>query len=214
LAQQRILVDGIIASDSQQSIGPFNRVVLDANILQDSAAVYYMLNKPKNIVCATSDDKHKTVLELISQDISEQQHIDGRLDLNSTGLVLLTNDGKWSKALSSPTSNVHKQYLVDVENSLSSEYISAFTEGMYFAYENITTKPAKLQIISEKKALVILSEGRYHQIKRMFGRFRNPVLSIHRIAIGSLNLCEHLLPGHYRPLSQSELCALEFQIKP
>lgn len=204
LAQKRILVDNIIASDPQQPIGPFNTVILDNQILQQQSAHYIMLHKPVGVVSATKDTIHKTVIDIINTDRYPDLHIAGRLDLNTSGLLLMTNDGKWSRSLSDPDSEIKKKYLVELENPIDDNYINAFAEGMYFPYENITTKPVHLEILSEKLAQVELTQGRYHQIKRMFGRFRNPVKALHRVSIGGIELCGSLAPGQYRELSTSE----------
>ena len=118
---------------------------------------------------------------------------------------MLTNDGRWSRNLSLPETKVSKRYRVTLEYPITQAYVRAFAEGMYFSYENITTRAAKLCIINEYVAEVRLVEGRYHQIKRMFGRFNNPVLALHRIAVGNLMLDVTLLPGHSSPLTASEL---------
>ena len=98
-----------------------------------------------------------------------------------------------------------KRYIVTLANKLSEEYVTAFANGMYFAFEDITTKPAKLTILSDYQAQVELVEGRYHQIKRMFGRFRNPVVALHRCAIGNLVLDNQLTVGESRELSEIEV---------
>ncbi|MCJ8340393.1 MAG: pseudouridine synthase [Pseudomonadales bacterium] len=210
LAQKRIQVDGKIALDTQQLIGPFNQVVLDHKLLQQCCAQYWMMNKPVGVVSATKDKIHKTVIELLNPDCATDLHIVGRLDLNSSGLILLTNDGSWSSALTKPANKVPKRYRVDLAEELSADYITAFANGMYFGYENITTLPATLTIIGDRRAEVELFEGKYHQIKRMFGRFRNPVLALHRTSIGELQLCPALQPGQYRALSASEVASLTF----
>jgi len=211
LAQKRIQVDGKIATDTAQQIGQFNLITLDKKILQQHCAHYLMLHKPVGVVCATKDNQHKTVIDLID-DCYPPLHIAGRLDLNTSGLVILTNDGKWSRSLSNPLSNIEKKYIVELEHAVSDDYIKAFSEGMYFSYENITTKPAGLKITAEKTVIVTLTEGKYHQIKRMFGRFRNPVKKLHRSAIGELKLCSNLAPGQYRPLTEAEFLALKQQM--
>ncbi|NRA20723.1 MAG: pseudouridine synthase [Oceanospirillaceae bacterium] len=213
LAQQRVQVDGLNAADAAQRIGPFNQVIVDNIVLQEQLPFYIMLHKPVGVVCATTDPHHRTVLDLIDNSAYPNLHIAGRLDLNTSGLVLLTNDGKWSKGLCEPKSNIDKTYQVELEHNLNSDYVSAFAEGMYFSYEDLTTEPAHLEIMTDTTALVKLTQGRYHQIKRMFGRFRNPVKSLHRFAIGSLILCEDLKPGEYRPLNDTELAQLNVQIK-
>lgn len=199
LAQKRVSVDGVIALDTAQIIDKFSLIKLDDQIIQENQAFYIMLHKPTGVVCATKDDKHKTVIELIDLNLTNAEkaslHIVGRLDLNTSGLVLLTNDSRWSEQLTSPVNKVAKRYLVTLKNPLHTEYISAFANGMYFSYEDITTKPVELNIISQCRAEVFLTEGRYHQIKRMFGRFDNPVIALHRTSIGPYILDENLAIG-------------------
>jgi len=211
LAQKRIIVDGDIASDTQQLIDEFSHVVFDDKVLQANSPRYIMMNKPVGVVSATKDEQHKTVIDLLantnllSRAERENLHIVGRLDLNSSGLLLLTNDGRWSRRLTSPEKKVTKLYRVTVEKPITDDYIQAFAEGMYFAFEDITTRPVKLDIISDYVAELSLLEGRYHQIKRMFGRFRNPVLKLHRMAIGNLLLDPELAFGQSRMLEPSEV---------
>ena len=211
LAQKRIVVDGNIASDTQQLVDEFSHVIFDDKVLQANISRYIMMNKPIGVVSATKDEQHKTVIDLLAdtnllgKEERENLHIVGRLDLNSSGLLLLTNDGRWSRRLTSPEKKITKLYRVTVENPITEDYIQAFAEGMYFAFEDITTRPVKLDIISDYVAELSLVEGRYHQIKRMFGRFRNPVLELHRMAIGNLLLDPELAPGQSRMLDQDEV---------
>jgi len=199
LAQKRIRVDGIIATNIDQPIDKFSLILFDDEIIQNNKALYVMMHKPVGVVCATKDDKHETVIDLLGELLTpteqESLHIVGRLDLNTSGLVLLTNDSRWSEQLTSPKSKVSKHYLVTLKNPISREYIQAFSQGMYFSYEKITTKPVALNIINQYQAEVILTEGRYHQIKRMFGRFNNPVTALHRTSIGDFVLDKTLKQG-------------------
>jgi len=209
LAQKRVYVDGILALDVAQIVDQFSSIVMDGEVLQANQPHYIMLHKPVGVVCATKDDKHKTVIDLLigrlTQEIIENLHIVGRLDLNTSGLVLLTNDSRWSERLTSPEHKVAKCYQVTLANAMTPDYVSAFAQGMYFAFEKITTQPAILSIISPFEAEVILTEGRYHQIKRMFGRFRNPVVALHRSSIGQLHLDKSLRCGESRALNEAEV---------
>ena len=209
LAYKRITVDGVIATDIAQLINTFSVILLDNNIIQKNEPLYIMLHKPVGVVCATKDEQHTTVIDLLDETLSSNEktslHIVGRLDLNTSGLVLLTNDSRWSRRLMEPDKKVAKVYRVTLKKPLTDTYISAFFEGMYFEYENITTKPATLKIISDYVAEVTLIEGRYHQIKRMFGRFRNPVLALHRLSIGGIQLDSLLEPGDSRELYDQEI---------
>lgn len=205
LAQNRVLLNGVIAHDIDEIIDTFSHVTLDGKVIQENSAYYIMLNKPIGVVSATRDTKHKTVLDLLEYPFKNELHIVGRLDLNTSGLVLMTNDSRWSERLTLPMKKVTKRYIVTLQNKLSEEYVTAFAEGMYFAFENITTKPAALIILSDYQAQVELVEGRYHQIKRMFGRFRNPVMALHRCSIGNLQLDSKLPSGLSRTLTPLEV---------
>jgi len=205
LAQHRVTVDGIMAYDTAQVIDHFSKVSLDGTLIQNNTAHYIMLNKPLGVVSATKDPEHQTVIDLLDYAFKNELHIVGRLDLNSTGLILLTNDSHWSKKLMHPENKSIKQYRVTLENPVSEDYIQAFENGMHFPYEDIITQAVTLKIISPHVVELSLTEGRYHQIKRMFGRFRNPVKKLHRFAIGNLGLDELLKIGENRKLTTTEL---------
>lgn len=207
LAQGRVFIDGVKAVQVNQVIDQFTHVRLDHQLLQAENPIYLMMHKPVGVVSATKDEQHTTVIDLLEPRYQDL-HIAGRLDLNSSGLLLLTNHGDWSRKLSSPESKVSKVYEVTLENPLTEEYIEAFAAGFYFEYEGITTQPAKLEILSDYQARVTLMEGKYHQIKRMFGRFRNPVLKLHRTSIGTVKLDGTLAVGESRELTKEELTSL------
>ena len=208
LASGRVCLNGRAAREINQVVDQFSHITLDGEVLQDYAPMYLMLNKPRGVVSATRDDKHRTVIDLLDANLGSGLHIAGRLDYNSTGLLLLTNDGRWSRRLACTHNPVQKVYRVTLEHPLTEHYIEAFAQGMYFPFEDITTRPASLTILSDHSAELRLTEGRYHQIKRMFGRFNNKVLTLHRIAIGNVTLEPELGPGQFRPLTQVELNGL------
>lgn len=204
IAQKRIFLDGNVAHSVQQKVKEFTHVMLDGHCLQDNNPVYIMLNKPPGVVSATKDLKHATVLDLIQHPQKDELHIAGRLDFHTTGLLLLTNDGAWSRKISLPETKLEKTYEITVSRPLCDEYVAVFQEGIYFAYENITTQPACLEILSEYTARLSLTEGKYHQVKRMFGFFQNEVLALHRVSVGNISL-GGLEPGHSRPLTMREV---------
>lgn len=204
----RVQVDGQIIKEMDRQVDEFSHIQLDGQILQANSPIYIMLHKPIGVVSATKDDQHKTVIELLNCEQREELHIAGRLDLNSSGLLLLTNDSRWSEALMSPTQKVEKVYRVTLANPLTEDYIAAFAEGMYFGFEDIMTQAAKLTILDDYVAEVTLKEGKYHQIKRMFGRFRNPVVGLHRVSIGDIVLDEQLAPGENRSLTIAEVASI------
>lgn len=211
IAQKRIRVDGQLAQSIQQRIGQFTHVVLDGQCLQNNPPLYLMLNKPKGVVSATKDLKHSTVLDVLTHPQKAALHIVGRLDLNTTGLVLLTNDGAWSRKISLPESQMVKTYEVTLAQPVTAEYVEVFRQGIYFAYENITTQPAELDIVSKYQARLRLIEGKYHQVKRMFGFFQNEVLALHRSSVGPLTVAGLAL-GQSRELSAAELAAIARQL--
>ncbi len=211
IAQRRILLDGVAAQSIQQAVTRFTRVELDGVCLQSEQPVYLAFNKPRGVVSATKDSKHPTVLDLVQHPQKVALHIAGRLDFNTTGLVLLTNDGAWSGRISSPETKLPKTYEVSLSSPLSEEYVAAFQAGIPFAYEGITTRPARLEILSAHTARLTLVEGKYHQVKRMFGAFQNKVLSLHRVSVGPVVLADLEL-GATRPLSADELADMSRQV--
>ncbi|PUA45809.1 16S rRNA pseudouridine(516) synthase [Pseudomonas protegens] len=206
LVQRRVRIDGQPVSDPRAEVSEFSRVELDEEVLQaGKPARYFMLHKPMGCVSATRDPEHRTVLELIHEPHPQELHIAGRLDYNTTGLMLITNDGQWSRRLTQPQTKLPKLYYVETEDEIGPEYIQTFAEGLYFAFEDLTTLPAQLQILGPRSARLSIVEGRYHQVKRMFGHFNNKVLRLHRERMGPLLLDERLAPGEYRPLSADEI---------
>jgi len=203
LAAGRVKVDGKMERDSQCDIGDFTQVTLDDLILRDTSAVYLMLNKPAGYLSATVDDEHPTVMELI--DTPETLHIAGRLDRASTGLLILTNDGKWSRRLTEPKEGVPKVYEVTTAEPITKETVMRFQQGIYFAYEDLTTQPAELQILSAQRAQITIYEGRYHQVKRMFHAVGNRITSLHRLSMGAIQLDKSLTAGQSRNLTQQEI---------
>lgn len=205
LAKKRVEVNDEVIDDAAYQINKFSHIKVNGVALQNQQPIYIMLNKPIGVVSATKDNIHKTVIDLLNCSNKNELHIVGRLDLNTSGLLLLTNDSRWSERLTLPESKVPKTYQVTLQNKLTSDYIEAFQQGMYFEFENITTQPADLVLLSDYFAQVILMEGKYHQIKRMFGRFRNPVVKLHRSQIGTLLLDDALEAGQSRDLTQYEV---------
>jgi len=209
LVRKKIIVDGETASLMNQTIGPFTSVVVDGTIVQQRQPIYFMMNKPKGVVSATKDDKHTTVLDLVDHPLKNELHIAGRLDFNTTGLLLLTNDGAWSKQLSLPENQIIKKYRVTLKDKLSPNdvlaYQKKFSEGVFLSPENITTRPAVLLALNLNTVELSICEGRYHQVKRMFGYFQNEVLDLHRLSVGDLVMEDSLALGEYRVLTSIEL---------
>ena len=206
LVERRVTVDGLAVSDPHHEVREFSRVCVDGEVLQaGKPARYFMLHKPQGCVSATSDPQHPTVLDLLDEPDTDELHIAGRLDFNTTGLMLITNDGQWSRRLTQPHTKLPKVYLVETEQAIGPEYAATFTAGLYFAFEDLTTQPAELHLLGPTTARLSIIEGRYHQVKRMFGHFNNKVIGLHRERMGTLVLDANLAPGEYRALTDDEI---------
>jgi 16S rRNA pseudouridine516 synthase len=206
--QRKVILNGVAVSEGRGRITEFCRVEVDANLLQARQAIYIMLHKPKGCVSATTDAKNKTVLDFINIPEKESLHLAGRLDFNTTGLLLLTNDGKWSRKLTQPQQKIPKTYWVRTRDEITPVHVKKFSEGFYFQFEDLTTLPAELEILSSHTAQLSIYEGRYHQIKRMFGFFQNEVIELHRLSMGNISLDENLAVGEYRVLSAAEIASV------
>ncbi|GLO13055.1 pseudouridine synthase [Pseudomonas putida] len=209
LAQHRVRVDDVVTSDPLTEVREFSRVELDDQLLQAGRpALYLMLHKPTGCVSATQDPQHPTVLDLLPTALRGDLHIAGRLDFNTTGLMILTNDGQWSRRLTQPATKLPKHYLVETEDEIGEHYQAKFREGFYFAFENLTTLPAQLDILGPRQARLAIVEGRYHQVKRMFGFFDNKVVGLHRESMGAIHLDPGLAPGEFRELTADEVATV------
>ncbi len=208
-AEQRVQLNGSTAEQGCVSISGFCHVEVDGKVVQQAReARYLMLHKPRGCASATIDDKHPTVLDLIDLPDKTELHLAGRLDFNTTGLLLLTNDGRWSRRITLPQQKIPKRYLVETRGEITADYVRKFAEGFYFRYENLTTLPAELNILASHRAELTIYEGRYHQIKRMFGHFQNEVTALHRLSMGAIELDAALQPGSYRQLTAAEIAAV------
>ncbi|MBI6940621.1 16S rRNA pseudouridine(516) synthase [Pseudomonas putida] len=209
LVQRRVRVDGEAVADPRLEVREFSRIEVDDQLLQAGRpARYLMLHKPTGCVSATHDPQHRTVLDLLPAGLREGLHIAGRLDFNTTGLMILTNDGQWSRRLTQPETKLPKHYLVQTEDEIGEHYVARFREGFYFAFENLTTLPAQLDILGPRTARLAIVEGRYHQVKRMFGQFDNKVVGLHRESMGAIRLDPGLAAGQFRALSAEEVAAV------
>jgi 16S rRNA pseudouridine516 synthase len=206
IVDRRVRLNGTEVSDHRQSTTEFCCVEVDGQVVQHAReAIYLMLNKPRGCASATIDSTHPTVLDLIDVPGKSELHLAGRLDFNTTGLLLLTNDGHWSRRLTLPQRRIPKRYRVETKDEITTAQARKFAEGFYFRYENLTTLPAELVILGRYQAELTIYEGRYHQIKRMFGYFQNEVTALHRLSMGSIALDGALAPGQYRRLTAGEV---------
>jgi 16S rRNA pseudouridine516 synthase len=201
-----VCVNGEVELEGTREVSRFDRVEAKGEVIQAGRrALYVMLHKPAGYLSATIDAEHPTVLDLIDDPDKAELHLAGRLDRASTGLVLLTNDGVWSKRITEPVFKLPKTYLVETAEPIAPEAVAAFAAGFYFHTEDLITQPAELVLLAQRSARVTLWEGRYHQIKRMFHRVGNRVTRLHRESIGPLRLPEDLAAGEWRLLTEAEV---------
>ena len=183
-----------------------DEISFDDEIVIYKEFTYLMLNKPKDYISATFDTKLPTVLDLLEFPYSNMELFPvGRLDIDTTGFLILTNDGKFSYNVTNPKKKVNKKYFVTLRDDITSEQIKNLESGIYFEKEDFTTENAKVEKISEKEINLTISEGKFHQVKRMLEYVENEVVELKRVCIGNLNLDDSLKLGEYREITSNEL---------
>lgn len=219
-----ILIDGVKATRPDIKIDPeVNKINVNGRDVIYEQFEYYMLNKPAGVISASFDEREKTVVDLIKEKKRRDLFPVGRLDRDTVGLLLITNDGELSRRLLAPGKHVNKVYLVRVTGELDEEDVKAFSEGLDIGDEKLTM-PAELKIIkiydeselSENsetshiisEAEVTIMEGRFHQVKRMFEKRGHEVVFLKRLSMGALKLDDSLTEGEYRRLTEEELKSL------
>jgi 16S rRNA pseudouridine516 synthase len=205
IKQGFVSVEGRTVDDPQHEVAADARVALEGRVLRNALPRYFMLHKPDGYVCATKDRTHSTVLDLLHEDNIEALHIAGRLDVDTTGLVLLTDDGQWSHRITAPKSDCDKTYRLTTAEPIDAQAVEQFARGLFLHEEKQRLKPALLEIIDSHNARLTIGEGKYHQVKRMFGALGNAVVSLHRERIGAIVLDPELAEGEYRALTPDEV---------
>ncbi|HWK52796.1 MAG TPA: pseudouridine synthase [Hyphomicrobiales bacterium] len=205
LSQGRAHVDGEVVRDPAHGVTPQQAISVDDAMLEWPRHHYLMLHKPLGVVCSTSDPTHTPVHQLVDRPWAERLHAAGRLDADSSGLVLLTSDGAWSHALTSPRRHCDKHYRVRLSQPLDTALVERFAAGIVLNDSPVPTLPATLIVLDSHNARIVLREGRYHQVRRMFAACGNHVDALHRERIGPLPLDSALAPGQWRELSPAEV---------
>ena len=211
--QGRVLVDGKPAPAADMKVDPQTAVILlDGEPLGYEKFTYVMLYKPAGVLTATEDRRQETVLDLLPPELRRRALSPvGRLDKDTEGLLLLTNDGQLAHRLLSPKSHVDKVYYARVDGALEPGDIAAFAAGMTLG-DGLECLPAGLEILSPTEALVTLREGKFHQVKRMLAARGKPVLYLKRLSMGRLRLDPALAPGAWRMLTEEERSALNLSL--
>ena len=187
-----------------------DEICFDGQKLDYEEFVYYMMNKPQGVISATEDPKHKTVLDLLD-DLARSKEVFpvGRLDIDTHGLLLLTNDGKLAHALLSPKRHVDKTYLAQVKGIMTQEDVEKFAQGI--PLKDFTCQPARLELVTidteknQSQIRVTIAEGKFHQVKRMVAYCGKEVVDLQRLTMGTLTLDENLKRGEWRRLTKEEL---------
>ena len=204
-----VTVNGNALRDPGAQVDPGARIEHARRLLEAPRARYFMVHKPTGYVCANRDSRHRTVFQLL--DVANQRglHVAGRLDVDATGLVLVTDDGAWSHRVMSPRHRCVKRYRVTLASVLAPEAERQLRAGVQLSGEANACESAELSQLDATVWLVSITEGRYHQVKRMFAAVGNHVLALHREAIGTIELDPDLMPGSARPLDVDEIAVFK-----
>ena len=210
IKSKKVFVNNVLENKPERHIDENNDIVsLDGVNLEYNKFYYYMLNKPPGVLTAVKDNNYKTVMDIMDVTPKEGLFPVGRLDKDTEGLLLITNDGELSHNLLSPKKHVNKTYYVELNGELIDSDIDFFAKGLDIG-EKYITKPAKLEILSGRnRAYITITEGKYHQVKRMFQAIGLTVTFLKRISMGSLILDKNLKSGEYRKLTEEEISNLK-----
>lgn len=204
IKQGIIYVNDVLVTKTNTQIKDTDKVVVDDQVIEPRKPRYLILHKPAGYVCANTDSEHPTVLDLVGAPFKHELQIAGRLDVDTTGLVLLTDDGQWNHKITSPKHMHTKNYLVTTANPIEDSYIKIFADGVMLKGETKLTLPAELKVLDKHHAELSICEGKYHQVKRMFAAVGNHVIALHRNRIGSVYLGD-LPAGQFRYLTTQEV---------
>lgn len=211
LHRGEVNVDGEVIRNPAVHVGEGSAVDWLGKRLAPFGLRYLMMNKPLGVECTTRAGRYQTVLELIDLPKVARLHPVGRLDVDTTGLVLLTDDGQWSHRVTSPRTRCPKVYLASLaeplQDSMLETAIAAFAEGLLLDGEQQPTHPARLEALSPERFRITVTDGKYHQVRRMFAAIGNRIETLHRESIGPLVLDPDLEPGECRMLRDEEIAA-------
>lgn len=208
IARGEVMLDGTRVRDAALHISPGHAVSWRGQPLLPSGPRYLMLHKPVGYVCSSVPDSHPSIFELMPALDREGLIIAGRLDQDTTGLVLVSDDGQWTHRITSPKTSCGKRYRVRLAEPLVANAVLRCAQGILLQGETKPTLPAELEILSPTEARLTLHEGRYHQVKRMMAALGNKVVTLHREQVGGIALDPALAPGAWRDLTPEEIRAV------
>lgn len=184
-----------------------NEVTLNGSLLTPRPFRYLIMNKPANTICSNIDEVYPSLFNYITEGNNAELHIAGRLDSDTTGLVLITDDGRWSYNIITPSKECEKVYRVGLRKPITEDAAEKFAIGLQLQGESQPTRPAKLEVITSQEVLLTITEGKFHQVKRMFSTIGNKVTSLHREKIGDISL--DVEEGEWRYLTVGEVRSFE-----
>lgn len=205
IAQGRVHINALPCRDASQRLTEQVLITLDGEALHISGHRYLMLHKPGGLVCSHSDKDGASVMSLLADNQRSDLRIVGRLDKDTSGLLLLTTDGNWLHRMTSPRHHVEKTYLATLTEPITNQQRTRLEQGIMLHGDDKPTRPAKVEMAGIRELRITVTEGRYHQIRRMMAAIGNHVTDLHRERIGDVRLDKTLPPGAWRDLSKQEV---------
>ena len=201
----KIKINGDVAKNAGQQVNDDCIVEYMGIAISKTQPRYIMFNKPVGLVCANKDKDHPTVFDSLLLPRADTLHIAGRLDIDTTGLVLITDDGQWLHRVTSPNYEHKKIYCVDLDSAITENQIRILSEGVQLKKEKKRSLPAEIEVVNDHVIRMTLSEGTYHQVRRMMAAVGNHVVKLHRERIGEISLDDDLKAGKWRFLNDEEI---------
>ena len=203
ISEERVNINGDVVTLESTQVHENNYITLDGKELVARPFRYLLMNKPAATICSNIDEVYPSLFNYIKEGNNTELHIAGRLDADTTGLVLITDDGRWSYDIITPAKKCEKVYRVSLRNPISEGATEQFAAGVQLQGEVKLTRPAKLEVIAPKEVLLTITEGKFHQVKRMFSAIGNKVIALHREKIGEVILDVGV--GEWRYLTDAEI---------
>ncbi len=205
----RVIVNKSVVIDESAQVHENNQIRLNGRRLKTRSFRYILVHKPPKTVCSNIDEVYPSLFNYLDIERVSELHVAGRLDADTTGLVLVTDDGRWSFSIITPSMQCKKVYRVGLSRPIAEDVAGKFARGVQLQGESKLTLPAELEIVSPKEVLLTLSEGKFHQVKRMFSAVGNRVLSLHREKIGNLSLDIEIGQWRYLTIDEVNSFAIE-----
>ncbi len=203
ISKGSVTINNVIATEPSKQVHKNNQTQLSGQTLSPRPFKYILIHKPLNTICSNHDEAYSSILNVLPKDKLSELHLAGRLDANTTGLVLATDNGHWSFNITRPEKQCKKVYRVGLSRPISDDATLKITTGIKLQGEQQLTLPATLNINSSHEVLLTITEGRFHQVKRMFAAVGNRVVSLHREQIG--DICLDVNVGQWRNLTKAEV---------